>query len=295
MKVLVSGASGHVGGAIARHLADEGHEVIGLSRSRGPLPDSIAHLPVDLGLPGALDVMRARVPRCDAIIHAAVCLDKDTYNPDISRVNGAGTQAMLRLAHEWNARSFVYISGVAVIGVPRTVPITEDHPCAPTTAYHASKLYGEHLVSITAGMGMRACTLRLTAPIGPGTPQGRLITTLAARALAGEPLILHGKGTRRQNYVDVRDAARAVSACLDRTPTGVYNVGGPETLTNFQLAERVIAALNSRSPIQFSGTPDPEDDFDWSPSLTRARVELAYSPEHDVEASLRVAPHRVSQ
>ena len=287
MRVLVTGSSGHVGGAIARYLFDQGHDVAGLSRHTAGLPDGISQFCADIAVPDFTTCAVRSFGPCDAIIHAAAELSKDPHNPALSATNGIGTQQMLQLANEWGVRSFVFISGVAVIGRPLQIPVTEDHPLDPPTVYLASKLYGERLVAIARENGLPAVTLRLTAPVGPAMPPGRILSSFVERARAGRPLVLHGMGTRRQNYVDVRDVARAAVLCIQKKVMGLYNVGGAEAIANRDLAERCIEVLRSTSALAFSGQPDPDDDVVWDVSCAAARHAFGYVPAYSIEASIQ--------
>jgi UDP-glucose 4-epimerase len=287
VRILVTGSSGHVGGAIAEHLMQEGHEVIGLSRRvtkrNRLLSGAVA---ADIGQPdliGSLDVERLR---CEAVVHAAAALDKDPHALSISLTNGVGTQQVLELAARWQVSSFVYLSSVPVIGRPRQLPIDEAHPTDPVTAYHASKLYGEHLVGVAALSGMPAVSLRLTAPVGPGMPDGRILSVFVRRALAGEALELAGEGTRLQDYVDVRDIARAAQASLERRATGVLNIGSGRPVSNLELAQRCVAAVGSRSEVRLSGVPDPEEGLRWEVSIARAAEVIDYSPRQSIDDSI---------
>ena len=214
MRVLVTGTSGHVGGAIATHLVDRGWEVVGVSRRTGKLEGLAEQVQVDISSLSFQSEVSSVVSPCSAIVHAAASLDKDLYDPAISLTNCLGTQQVLKLANMWGVKSFVYISSVPVIGRPQGVPITEEHPTDPLTAYHASKLYGEYLTEIARQNGLASAILRLTSPVGPGMPDNRILSIFVKQALVNDPLRITGQGTRQQNYVDVRDVALAVgSAC----------------------------------------------------------------------------------
>lgn len=285
MRILVTGTSGHVGGAIARHLIESGHDVIGLSRRRSHLTGLAGELAVDLAKPDALAAVD--IPRCDAIVHTAANLDKSLFNTEISMVNGAGTQALLKLAADWQVSHVVYLSGVPVIGLPVHLPVTEDHPVAPPTAYHASKLYGEYLVDLLGRTTeISALSLRLTSPVGPGMPANRILSVFVRRAQAGEPLQLYGKGTRRQNYVDVRDVAGAVENALNRQVSGVFNIAGANSISNYELAQRCIRVTGSVSNVEFIDQPDPHDAVDWAVSIEKAAHTLGYAPQYDIVASI---------
>ena len=284
MRVLVTGSSGFVGGAIADRLLAGGDQVVGLGRrltktNRG-LTSAIA---VDLTAPGVAGRLAETQPRCDAIVHAAASLDQSPHATGASLVNGLGTQQIAELAARWEVSKLVYISSLPVIGRPSALPVTEEHPANPLTAYHASKLYGEHLVALAA---VPALSLRLTAPVGTGMPEGRIMTVFVRRALAGEPLVVAGGGTRTQDYVDVRDVASAVKAALDRDATGLLNLASGRAVSNLELANRCVKTLGSSSPVTLSGEPDPEEGLRWEVSIERARAAIGYEPEHTLEDSI---------
>lgn len=287
MLALVTGTSGHVGGAIASHLAAAGWEVVGLSRRPAAIAGLSRQIEADLAAPSLVEQVSSVLPRCAAIVHAAAALDRELTAPAIALANCLGMQHMLALARRCRARNFVFISGVPVIGVPRILPITEEHPLAPATAYHASKLFGERLVAIATQAGLTGCSLRLTSPVGPGMAANRILSVFVRQARTGQPISLAGRGTRRQNYVDVRDVAQAVEQCLAGDVGGLFNVAGAQGITNHDLARLCVGTLGSTSPIAFSGQPDAEDGIAWDVSIARAEKRFGYAPKHDIASSIR--------
>jgi nucleoside-diphosphate-sugar epimerase len=287
MRILLTGATGQVGRAIAVHLAARGHEVIGQSRRFSSVPGMARHIEASLGSPDAVERIKGAMPPCEAIVHAAASLSHSLYDPAVSLVNCLGTQQIVQLADVWGARHLIYIASVSAIGSPRQHPITEEHPAQPPTAYHASKLYGEHLVRLAATNERRAVSLRLTSPAGPGTPENRILAVLVRRALANQPIQLLGCGTRRQNYVDVRDVAGAVEACLERQASGLYNIAAAEAISNYDLARLCIEELSSSSTLEFAEKPDPEEGIVWDVSIAKARQDLLFSPRFGIRDSIQ--------
>ena len=290
MRVLVTGASGHVGSAVAAHLADAGHEAVGLSRREPTEGD--AWVTADIGSAEGIEAVRRAGP-FDAVVHAAACLDKRPEATGLVLTDCLGTQRLIELAEGWGA-AFVFISGVTVIGRPRTLPIDEEHPVDPSSAYLASKLFGERLVELARRRGATAATLRLSAPVGPGMPEGRILSVFAGRALAGEPLELAGSGSREQDYVDVRDVAVAVEAALERRAQGLFNVASGRPLSNVALARLCVELLGSRSEIRPTGTDDPEEGVRWEVSIERAASVLGYRPACSIEDSVAAVAGRAS-
>jgi UDP-glucose 4-epimerase len=284
--VLVTGSSGHVGGAIARYLVYSGFQVVGMSRTPRPSFSLYPQVAVDISTPSFIERMRGFTP-CDVIVHSAASLDKDLYAPSISLTNGLGTQNLLRLAEQWRTTSFIYISGIPVIGLPVQIPITEDHPVAPLTAYHASKVFAESLTAIFRAKGFRAVILRLSSPVGPMMPANHIFSVFARNARRNHPLQVMGQGTRCQNYVDVRDVAIAVQGCIETNADDLFLIGGKRSISNYDLAALCVEVFYSTSTIQFTGQPDPEEGIQWEISCAKAAARFGYHPRFTLEDSIR--------
>ncbi len=297
MRVLLTGASGFIGSAIATHLASEGHEVIGLHAHPrlGLVDKGFSDVVTDIASIDAISRLCRNIEPCDAIIHAAATLDMNLFAADVSRVNCTGLQNILWLASQWRCTKFVFMSSLPVIGIPKSLPITEEHPTQPLTAYHASKLFGEQLVRLAEAHGIIGTSLRLTAPVGPQMPRNRLLAVLVNRALEHATLEISGAGLRKQNYIDVRDIAGATELCLQKNTSGVFNIASSTSLSNLELARRCITYCKSTSNIVFNGRADPEEGFDWNVSIEKAKNELSFSPQFDIDDAISAAIADIGQ
>lgn len=274
-----------MGGAIARHLAECGCEVVGLSRnSATSLPRELVQVQRNIAT-ATREELAAELPKCDAVVHAAACLDFND-SAQLLATNKQGTNTIAQLARWWRCHHFVYISSVAVYGVPKENPVNERHPADPQSLYAMTKRFGEQCTGSLEPF-MHALSVRIPSPIGPGLGARRIVGTFLERALAGEPLVVHGRGGRRQNYLDVRDIARAVAAGLNSTRSGVLQVGALAAVSNLALAQCIVATVESTSPIVFSGVPDPDEHVTWELDCTRARKWLGWAPEYGLDDSIR--------
>lgn len=283
MKILITGGEGHVGSAIKRHLASQQHEVVSASRS--------GDIKVNFDAPGAGHKLASEVGRCHAIVHCAANLSRSLMDTSVSLVNCVGAQEVVCAADLLQARCLVYISSVAVIGLPHRLPIDEEHETLPRSVYHASKLYGEQIVRLAASEKLVTVSLRITSPVGPNTPRGRIFSEFVHNALNGLPLTLSGLGKRRQNYVDVRDISSAVSQCISAEVQGVFNVAGKAPISNLALAQTCVRVLTSTSAIVFSGQSDPEESHCWDVSINRAQSAFCYAPVYSIEQSIEAAAY----
>lgn len=291
MRIFVTGAAGHVGSAIVDLLARQ-HAVVALWReSQCRSFTGVQPLRATLGDTDFIERVTTGTEPCDAIVHSAASLSLDPNSAVVSRTNCAGTQQVLELARKWKVSSLVYISSVQVIGTPREHPVTEDHPAFPETVYHASKLFGEHLMTLAAREGLRAISLRLTSPVGRGMRSDRIFPTFIQHAAANRELVVAGQGTRRQDYIHAKDAARAVRAVVE-TPvaSGVYQIGRGESVSNLELARMCVRALGSISQIRFDGM-DSQEGVVWDVSIGKARSALGFEPAISLEQTiLEMAP-----
>lgn len=284
MRVLVTGASGHVGGAAAQALAAAGHEVIGTGRGEN-LGHTAHWIQADLRDPELSERIHRAVGPCSAIVHAGACIDFAPDNEDVVRANCSGTHALLTLARRWESMPFVFISSIGVIGTPRIHPITEAHPVVPASVYAASKHFGEELVRIYAQSSAPAVSLRLTSPVGPGLRARRIFSIFVEAALRGEALRV-SEPYRQQDYVDVRDAAAAIVACLDKRVTGTFNLASGNPVSNRTLANRIVAALESGSAIEIAAADDASPLI-WDVSIEEASKAFGYRPRFGLENSAR--------
>lgn len=282
MKILLTGGNGFIGGHVHRAFTQAGHHVVTVSRSSTESTD----LEAMLGAPSYVTSVSNFVPSCDAIVHLAACIDYDDRNPDLVSVNVGGAQQILELARSWQVRQVIYASGLPVIGIPQHLPITEEHPLNPLTVYHATKLAGEKVLGVMRRDGISLASLRITAPVGKGMPDKRLLSTLVRRALQGKKITILGKGGRQQDYIDVRDIAQAFLACLNQKIDGTYNIGSGSPLSNKTLAEQCSSILKSKSRIKFTGIDDAEDQV-WDVSIARATEAFGYAPQHDMTSTIR--------
>ncbi len=246
--ILVTGATGFVGGHVARLLADRGCPVRVLVRPSSDLR-GVARLRAervtgDLQDPASLE--RA-VAGCDTVFHVAA--DYRLWTPDPSqlyRSNVDGARNLLEAARRAGVRRVVYTSTVGCIGVKGDgTSGDEDSPVRlqdMTGHYKRSKFLAEQLALEYARAGLPVVVVNPTAPVGEcdwkPTPTGRIILDF----LLGRMPAYVDTGL---NLVDVRDVALGHLLAAERGRSGERYILGGRNLTLREILE-MLAGLSER-------------------------------------------------
>ncbi len=296
-KVLVTGGAGYVGSVVAAHLLEAGHRVTVLDDL------STGHRE---GVPAAAAFVEGRIQDAgrvldgsyDAVLHFAASsqVGESVVHPEkYWRNNVGGTMDLLAAMREAGVRRLVFSSTAATYGEPRTVPITEDAPTAPTNPYGASKLAVDHMItSEAAAHGLAAVSLRYFNVAGAyGTigerhdPESHLIPLVLQVAAGRRPSIsVYGDdyptpdGTCVRDYIHVADLAAAHLLALDAVTPGEHLICNLGNGNGFSVRE-VIETVR-----QVTGHPVPEvvaprrggDPAVLVASADRARERLGWKP-----------------
>lgn len=286
MNILVTGSNGFIGSHVVKHFKELGGGCVGLGRSKEPHDKSVVddYVCCDLGSDEIRKIPTKLSITIDAVIHLAADMRKEPHCVDVISANCGGTQRLLEMCESADIKTFIQLSSLPVIGHPIEHPITESHPIAPYTVYHITKRTEELLANYACEYhGIRTASFRISAPIGPGVNPNTIFPTFIRKALAGEDLCLLGKGTRKQNYVYVKDIAKCLELSLQSEKVhGVYNLTSNLLISNLDLAQTIINVLNSKSKILFQGE-DPADDYVWDASLSKITNDAGYCPTTSLE------------
>ena len=212
MKVLVTGASGFLGRAVAARVQAAGHEVRTFQRRPSAVPGVED---VRGSLTAAEDVDRA-VVGVDAVVHLAAKVSLAGDPADFERVNVQGTGTLLAAARRAGATRFVQVSSPSVAHSGRSIVGDDALPAAPPRArghYARTKARAELLALAADADGLHVVAVRPHIVWGPGDTQ--LVARVVARARAGRlPLLDGGRALIDTTYVD--NAAAAIAAALER-------------------------------------------------------------------------------
>jgi nucleoside-diphosphate-sugar epimerase len=266
MKVLITGASGRVGG----HLVEEGrargwHLRLLQRGSSRALPEPEADVEVITGSVANLDDVRTAVGDVDAVCHLAALMPP-AGNDDLFETNVRGTFNVLEAMRESRSRPrLVFASSDATYGTGHSErsypePIDESVPPQPTNVYGATKVACERMVVDSCRLyGLDYLTLRYCWVFRPEEvldlfsieTWAEFMSVGQRSELAGAhpepvPVLFDGEGNAFSDHiVDARDAARATVLATEASDvTGAaINICGPAAFRYVDVSPRVAEAL----------------------------------------------------
>ncbi len=310
-KALVTGGAGFIGSHLSELLLAGGWEVFALDDvSTGSL-DNVAHLrdrpDYHLVVDSVLSpsVVGELVHRCDVVFHlaAAVGVRLIVEQPVHTMVtNVQGTEIVLGYCSKLGKRVLVASSSEVYGDHREERPLAENdrRVYGPTTEkrwlYADSKAMDEHLaLSYKLERGLDAVIVRLFNTVGPRQSgrYGMVIPRFVERAVAGEPLEVHGDGTQTRSFCHVSDTVRALAGLMDATEISgeIYNVGSAERVRIVDLADRVKLATGSDSELVFVPYDQVyeqgiEDTLHREPSIRKIGDAIGWAPTRDLDTIL---------
>ena len=255
MRVLLTGASGFVGGHTAVALQQAGHELRVLSRAGSDLSrldeQEVRYTRVVVDLDGEREGLAGACDGVDAVVHIAARL-RGRSAAEFMRTNADATAALGRAARDAGVRCFVYLSSLAALGpAPGDAaeqPEPEPHPASD---YGRSKLAGERALADLGG-GMALAMIRAPLIYGPADRGLLPFFQMAERGFAPQL----GDGSHRVAAVYGPDLAAAIAGILEQPPSEpatwqISDDGGPYTWRD------LLAALERAAGRQLRIVPLP--------------------------------------
>lgn len=275
--VVLTGGSGKLGRVCLTHLLEHGYQVTNVDLVR-PAQDLSPFVQADLTDMGqAMEVLHHIDDRhhgIDAVVHlGAVPAPGMQPGAELFRNNTISTYNIFSAARHFGIRNVVWASSETVLGLPFDtpppyVPVDEDYPPRPESAYSLSKTVGEE-------MARQFCRWE---------PEMKIIGLRFSNVMVPADYARFGSfeddpASRKWNlwaYIDARDASQAVRRALEADLTGadifvIANADGVMTRPNAEL----MAEFYPGVPWQREVGPN-----DTLLSIDKARRVLGYEPEY---------------
>jgi UDP-glucose 4-epimerase len=241
MKVLVTGGTGYIGGALLPALLKRGHEVVALART---IPEGSSHgltwIACDLAAP------LPELPAVGAIFHLAQAnVPVPQESETMYQVNTCSTLRLLEHGRRIGAQRFLLASTGNVYGWGGR-PFVETDPLRPQKLYPTTKVNAENLVR-TYQEHFSTAILRIFSPYGPGKA-ARLIPNLINSVREGRAITLRENGRPHLSPLFIDDLIECLCRLLELEGHHTVNLAGDEHVSLRRIAE-VAGELCGRKPV----------------------------------------------
>ena len=275
--IVVTGGSGQAGRACVADLAAHGYQVANVDLA--PTPDTeVPYSRVDLTDFGqtmaALSGIDERTGGVTGVVHlAAIRAPGLAPNHVTFTTNTVSTYNVFEAARQLGIKNVVWASSETVLGLPFDepppyVPVDEEYPGRPESAYSLSKLVGERMAEQFCRWDpeLKIVGLRLSNVMDPAD-------YARFAQWQDDP---HARRWNLWGYIDARDAAQAIRLALQAPLTGaeVFVIANADTVmlrSNGELLDELFPGVPRRRPIS---------DHETLLSIEKAIRVLGYQPEH---------------
>ncbi len=207
MKVLVTGATGFVGGHLVKRLINDGHSVRALVRRGRDIKGFDSRVEIVYGDITDSHSLDDATRNADIVYHSAA-LVREAAVPDslFYEINVRGTENLLEASFRHGIKRFIHISTCGVHGDVRNPPATEDSPFNPEDIYQKTKIESERLVMDFRKKGLPVVIIRPAGIYGPGDT--RLLKLF--KLIKGRKFIMVGDGKTLFHLVYIDDLIDAL-------------------------------------------------------------------------------------
>lgn len=270
--ILVTGAAGFIGSAIAKKLLDSGNKVVTVDNlSSGKeecIPRGCEFIKGNVYDSQILDKLKTYT--FDLIIHMAgqssgeVSFEDPVYD---LQTNTQSTIMLLDLALKTKCKEFIYASSMSVYGDHQNPYVNENSPTNPKSFYAVGKLSSERYLKIYSSYGIKTTALRFFNVYGPGQNMDNLKQGMAsifiAQAIKNKHVLVKGSKNRFRDFVYIDDVVKSVLLSVGRVKGDLYehyNVCNGNKVTVETILNTIKLNLPYNITLEFGeGTPGDQN------------------------------------
>lgn len=298
MQILITGAAGFLGSALANQLVREGHSVSGLddlsAGSGSALLPEVNFIKGDINDRAGLWAVLKNV---DCVYHLAakVLVPESVLHPvDYNLVNVGGTVTLMEAVRDMGIKRVVFISSGAVYGIQPDQPLKETAIPNPRTPYAVSKLASEYYINTIGAISIvETVCLRVFNAYGPGqqmppvhTP---VIPAFLRQTCQNGTIVAHSDGMQTRDYVYIDDVVKAMitAATTSGLNQTIINIGSGQEVSIRELIRLVQEATGCHPEVVFN----PKNEGGPSrmcADISLARQKLNYQPQISLPVGLRM-------
>jgi nucleoside-diphosphate-sugar epimerase len=263
VRIVILGATGHIGSWLVPRLVRSGHDVVAVSRGqRAPYHDAyewtrVERVTMDRAEAEQDETYGARVAAMKPeVVIDLICFERDSA-------------AQLVEALRDRVALFLHCGTLWVHGAPRACPVSESAVRNPFGEYGVKKAAIEQFLLEEASRGFPVSVLHPGHISGPGwvpiNPAGNLDVEVFAKLARGDILVLPDNGGARLQHVHADDVAQAFALAVDNGSAAIghaFHVAAQEPVTMREYAEQVAAWFGREAWLEYA----PFDE--WATGVT---------------------------
>ncbi len=299
MNILLTGGAGFIGSHLVEKFIEKKHKVIVIDNLLTGSKKNLEHFFdnenftfTEFDVQNHIEV----VEDLDYVLHLASPASPKAYaqHPiNTLKAGSIGTINTLGLSKAKNAK-YLFTSTSEIYGDPLVSPQPESYwgnvnPNGARSMYDEAKRFAEATVSSYNRIyDLDTRILRLFNTYGPKMKinDGRVVTNFISQAITGNDITIYGQGNQTRSFCYIDDTVSGILKAMESDKSEVFNIGNPNEITIFQLAEKVIELTNSNSEIKFVELPE-DDPMQRKPDISKANKKLNWFPKVSLEDGLK--------
>ena len=258
MNIIVTGGAGFIGSHLVDNLIMDGHNILVIdnlaSGKLSNLNKTVKFENLDISDIRLNKIVESFKPNAVAHLAAQTSVHKSTLDHMLdAQTNILGSINLLKAINNAKCRNFVYVNtGGALYGIPKYLPLDENHVITPISPYGLSKWAAESYYSILKIKNQNTKVLRLANVYGPRQDaDGELgvIPIFAKAMLANKPVNIYGDGNQTRDFVFLDDVVKAIKLAINSDSSFSVNISsGIGTSINclYKMLTEIIS--NTKSP-----------------------------------------------
>lgn len=312
MKLLVTGGCGFIGSHFIRTVLEERPEwdVVNLDALTyaGNLMTTMDFQlhPKYRFVYGSItnkDLVQRLVNDVDIVVHFAAESHVDRSIIDVEpfiQSNIIGTQRLIDACRKYGKRLH-HVSTDEVFGSlsDDDSKFTETTPYGPRNPYSATKAAADHLVRAAIHThGLKATISNCTNNYGPFLYPEKFFSISITNVLEGKPVVVHGDGRQKRDWINVKDHARGILRILESGKLGeTYLLGGGTDITVVDTAKLLLSIMGAHESMLVLMPDRPGQDRRYAIDYSKIERELDWRPQYTLEAGIKemVAWYRANQ
>ena len=230
------------------------------------------------------------VKKCDTVINfaAETHVDRSIKSASVFiQTNVYGTYNLLEVVKKHKIKLFLQISTDEVYGSCPEGYFSEDASLMPNSPYAASKAAADMLIrSYHQTYQLPVIITRSSNNFGPYQYPEKVIPVFITHAMKKKNLPLYSKGENIRDWIYVLDNCAAIDLVLHKGCIGeIYNIGGGNLITNFELAKLILAKMNKSLDLIRSVKDRPGHDFRYALECSKM-IHLGWRPKYNFEKAV---------